>query len=128
MIYLLILLDVLVANYTPYTSYFFLIYLYNKSYKDYLLTGLILDLVILNRPFYNTIILSIMYIFNRVFKDLNKKNFYNYLFITLFNYIIFIILSNLSALNTIILINIGLSLAINLIFYALVYRTLKIYK
>ena len=48
MILLLILLDILINNYTKYSSYFFLIYLYNKPYKYYLLTGIILDFIIFN--------------------------------------------------------------------------------
>ncbi len=130
MIFLLVLLDVLVGNYTIYTSYFFLVYLYNKSYKYYLLTGLILDLIIFHNTLYNTIILSIMYLLNRVFKDLNKKNFYNYLFILTFDYLIYIILSNVINYSTIphILTNIGLHLIINLIFYILSFRVIKFAK
>jgi len=67
MIYLMITLDVIINNYTKYTSFFFIIYLYNKSYKYFLLTGLILDLIIFNTFFINTLILSIMFMFNKIF-------------------------------------------------------------
>ena len=80
MIYLLVILDILLNNYSNFNTYFFIIYLYNKKYKYYLLTGLILDLIIFNN-FYNTIILSIIYLFNKVFKDLNKNKIYNYIYI-----------------------------------------------
>ncbi len=123
MIFLLILLDVLINNYTSYTSFFFIIYLYNKPYKYYLITGLILDYIVFNTYFYNIIILSLMYFLNKFFQDLNKNNFYNYLFITLFNYLTYIILSNILLHNiTYILLNIGLNLFINILFYGLSFR------
>jgi len=124
MIYLLFLLDILINNYTSYTSYFFIIYLYNKSYKYYLLTGLILDLVIFKSLFTNTLILSLIYLFNKVFKELNITNIFNYIFINIFNYIVFIFLTNIMFLNNLdtILILLGNNLLINTIFYILSYR------
>lgn len=124
MIYLLLLLDILVNNYTNYTSYFFIIYLYKKSYKHYLLTGLILDLIIFKSLFTNTIILSLIYLFNKVFKELNEYNIYNYIFVNVFNYISFIILSNIIFFTNInnVLIILGSNLLINIIFYMLSYR------
>lgn len=125
MIYLLLFLDILINNFTNYTSYFFIIYLYNKPYKYFLLTGLILDFIILDSLFLNTILLSIIYIINKVFKDLNKSNLYNYIFINVFNCLLFIILSNLLFSSNLsrILIILGHNLLINLIFYCLTYRT-----
>ena len=127
MIYLLVLLDVLISNYTKYTSYFFVIYLYNKPYKYYLLCGLLLDLVIFNSYLFNTIILSLMFLINKIFEGLNKNNIYNYAFINIFNYLLYIILTNLSLLNSInnILILIGNNLIINILFYILCYRVYK---
>ena len=124
MIYLLILIDILINNYTKYTTYFFIVGLYNKSFKYFLITGLILDLVIYNSFFINTIILIIIFILNKIFKGLNKRNIANYIFINLFNYILFIILSNIIIINTPtnILINIGENLFINLTFYLLSFR------
>ena len=126
MILLLILLDILINNYTNYSSYFFLIYLYNKPYKYYLLTGIILDFIIFNTYYYNIIILSLMYIINHIFKDLNKNNLYVFMFYMLFNYITYIVLSNIFINGMYnILINIGFNLIINLLFYILFYRTIK---
>ena len=101
MIYLLILLDIIINNFTAYTSYFFIIYLYKKEYRYYLLTG--------------------------VFKELNKNNFYNFIFVTVFNYLLYIILTNLIMINNVpnILINIGMNLFINLVFYILSFRVVK---
>ena len=125
MIYLLIIIDILVNNFTKYTSLFFIIYLYNKKYKDYLLVGLILDLLIFH-TFYNTLILSILFLLNKIFKELNKDNFYNYIFICIFNYLIYIILSNilLKTKITIMLTKIGKNLLINLIFYILSFHNI----
>lgn len=125
MIYLLLFLDILINNFTNYTSYFFIIYLYNKPYKYFLLTGLILDFIILESLFLNTILLSIIYIINKVFQDLNKSNLYNYIFINVFNFLLFIILSNLLFSSNLsrILIILGHNFLINLIFYCLTYRT-----
>ena len=127
MIYLLIILDVIINNFTKYTSYFFLIYLYKKEYRYYLLTGLILDLLIFNTFLLNTLILTVMYICNKVFKELNKNNFYNFLFVTVFNYLLYIILTNLITINNVpnILINIGMNLLINILFYILSFRLVK---
>lgn len=127
MIFLLLLLDILVNNYTKYTSFFFIIFLYNKPYKFYLLTGLILDFVIFNTLFYNTIILSIMYFLNMIFKELNKKNIYNFTFFCIYNYILYIFLTNIVMLNSInnILVLIGSNLFINIVFYVLSFRIIK---
>ena len=123
MIYFLIILDILINNYTKYTSYFFIIYLYNKPYRYYLLTGLILDFIIFKTYYFNIIILSIIYIINKIFKGLNKDSIYIYLLVNIFNYLLFIILSNLAMFNSVfnILILLGYNLIINLIFYLLSY-------
>jgi len=124
MIYLLIILDILINNFTKYTSYFFIIYLYNKPYKYYVLVGLILDFIIFNTYFYNLIILTIIYLLDKLLKDLNKNNFYNFIFIAIYNYLLFIILSNLIVFNNLeyIFLSIGSNLVINIIFYVLSYR------
>lgn len=127
MIYLLLILDILINNYTIYTSFFFIIYLYNKPYKFYLYTGLILDLIIFDTLFYNIVILSGIYLMNKLLKELNKDNFYNFLFITIYDYLLYIIFSNLIVLNNLnyIFISIGSNLLINIIFYILSYRLIK---
>jgi len=127
MIFGLILLDVLINNYTKYTSYFFIIYLYNKSYKYYLITGLILDFIIFDKLLMNTLVLTIMFFINKLFKDLNKNNIYYYIFVNFFNYLLFIIISNLLSINSIynILIIIGKNLVINVLFYILSHRIQK---
>lgn len=127
MIYLLFLIDILINNFTKYTSYFFIVFLYNKPYKCYLLVGLILDLIVFDTYFYNLIILTIIYFLNRLLSDLNKNNFYNYVFINAFNYLMFIILTNSLNFNNIenILLILGSNLLVNILFYILSYRICK---
>lgn len=127
MIYFLVLLDILINNLTKYNSYFFIIYLYNKSYKHYLLTALILDFVVFETYFYNILILSTIYFCNKIFKELNKQNIYNYIYVCLFNYILYIFLGNILMNNNIhnILVIIGNNLFINIIFYILSNRLYK---
>ena len=127
MIYFLILLDIIINNYSSFTSYFFIIYLYNKPYKYYLLTALIFDLVIFNTLYINIIIFSILYFLNKIFANLNKNNILTFLFFCLFNYNFYIILSNLLNINGFghILMNIGTNLLINILFYLLSFRLFK---
>ena len=126
MIYILILLDVILNNYSNFNTYFFIIYLYNKKYRYYLITGLILDLIIF-KGIYNTIILSIIYIFNYIFKDLNKNNIYNYMLINTTDYLLYILLSNIFVMNNIriIIFSIGYNSIINILFYYLYFRVYK---
>jgi len=125
MIYLYLLFDTIINNFSSYSSYFFIVYLYNKSYKNYLLTGLILDFIIFNTFCLNTILLTLIYLINKVFNNLNKQNIYNYVFINLFNYLLFIVLSNIFIGNNIsqTLITIGNNLTINLTFIWLTHKT-----
>lgn len=127
MIFILIFIDILINNFTKYSSYFFLVGLYNKTYKYYLITGIILDYIIFKTFFYNIFILSIMYILNKIFKSLNKQHIYNFIFILLFNYILYISLSNFLLEHNIsnILTSIGNNLFVNSIFYILSYRLYK---
>lgn len=127
MIYLLLLLDVIIGNYTKYTSYFFIIYIYNKPYKYYLLVGLILDFIIFNTYFYNIIILTIIYLLNRLLKELNKENVFNFIFICMYNYLLYIMLSNIFVFNNLdnIFVSIGNNLLTNIVFYIFSYRLIN---
>lgn len=61
---------------------------------------------------------------NKLLKELNKNNFYNYIFICMYDYLLYIIMSNLIVFNNLdyIFISIGSNLIINIIFYILSYR------
>lgn len=125
MIYLI--LDIFIYNYTKYKSYFFLVSLYNKNIIYYIGMGLILDFIVFNTFLLNSIILLIIYFINKFFSRYNIKNIYIYLLNLLVDYIVYISLTNLvlnNALN-VILVNIGKSLILNLLFYFLCFKLKK---
>ena len=125
MIYLI--LDIFIYNYTKYKSYFFLVSLYNKNIIYYIGMGLILDFIVFNTFLLNSIILLIIYFINNFFSRYNIKNIYIYLLNLLVDYIVYISLTNLVLHNTlnIILVNIGKSLILNLLFYFLCFKLKK---
>lgn len=125
MIYLI--LDIFIYNYTKYKSYFFLVSLYNKNIIYYIGMGLILDFIVFNTFLLNSIILLIIYFINKFFSRYNIKNIYIYLLNLLVDYIVYISLTNLVLHNTlnIILVNIGKSLILNLLFYFLCFKLKK---
>lgn len=125
MIYLI--LDIFIYNYTKYKSYFFLVSLYNKNIIYYIGMGLILDFIVFNTFLLNSVINLIIYFINKFFSRYNIKNIYIYLLNLLVDYIVYISITNLvlnNALN-IILVNIGKSLILNLLFYFLCFKLKK---
>lgn len=125
MIYLI--LDIFIYNYTKYKSYFFLVSLYNKNIIYYIGMGLILDFIVFNTFLLNSVINLIIYFINKFFSRYNIKNIYIYLLNLLVDYIVYISLTNLVLHNTlnIILVNIGKSLILNLLFYFLCFKLKK---
>ncbi len=125
MIYLI--LDIFIYNYTKYKSYFFLVSLYNKNIIYYIGMGLILDFIVFNTFLLNSVIILIIYFINKFFSRYNIKNIYIYLLNLLVDYIVYISLTNLVLHNTlnIILVNIGKSLILNLLFYFLCFKLKK---
>lgn len=122
MIYLI--LDIFIYNYTKYKSYFFLVSLYNKNIIYYIGMGLILDFIVFNTFLLNSVIILIIYFINKFFSRYNIKNIYIYLLNLLVDYIVYISITNLvlnNALN-VILVNIGKSLILNLLFYFLCFK------
>lgn len=125
MIYLI--LDIFIYNYTKYKSYFFLVSLYNKNIIYYIGMGLILDFIVFNTFLLNSVIILIIYFINKFFSRYNIKNIYIYLLNLLVDYIVYISITNLvlnNALN-VILVNIGKSLILNLLFYFLCFKLKK---
>lgn len=125
MIYLI--LDIFIYNYTKYKSYFFLVSLYKKNIIYYIGMGLILDFIVFNTFLLNSVIILIIYFINKFFSRYNIKNIYIYLLNLLVDYIVYISITNLvlnNALN-IILVNIGKSLILNLLFYLLCFKLKK---
>lgn len=125
MIYLI--LDIFIYNYTKYKSYFFLVSLYKKNIIYYIGMGLILDFIVFNTFLLNSVIILIIYFINKFFSRYNIKNIYIYLLNLLVDYIVYISLTNLVLHNTlnIILVNIGKSLILNLLFYFLCFKLKK---
>lgn len=122
-----LILDILIYNYTMYNSYFFLIGIHDKNIYYYLGMGLILDFIIFNTMFLNTIVLLIIYFINKYFSRFNQNNIYIYLLNLLVCYLVYIILTNIFLKNgiVVILINIGQYLFLNFLFYFLCFKLKK---
>lgn len=127
MIWYLILLDILIYNYTNYKSFFFLVSVNLLKPNDYIkiaLIGLFLDFIILNQFFINTISLLILFFLNKKVFPLKSRSFCYYLMSYIFNYLTYtLILSTYNQnfnLNTF-----SISLVINLIFVILSYNLFK---
>lgn len=129
MILLLLILDILLYNYTKYNSFFFLIALNLIKPKDYLkviIVGLFLDLIILNQPFINTICLLIVFILNQKIFPIKNKTLFNFLVSSVFNFLTYILF--ISVYNQIFnFYSFIISLLIYLIFIILSYNYLKKY-
>lgn len=127
MTYMLLLIDILIYNFTSFNTYFFLISLIitaPKNIVDFLIVGLIIDFIILNTPLITTIFLILLFIFNKKFLKINKRTFFNYFSINCLNLLIY--------LAYIIIINQNfnfekfiIAIIINLTFYILSYNSLK---
>ena len=88
----LLLLDILIYNLTPYSSYFFLIAPIFTSKKDWLkiiLIGLIIDNVILNTYFVNTAIFIVIFLINKHIFKFYSRSFFNYFLVANFNFIFY---------------------------------------
>ena len=70
-----LLLDILIYSFTPYMSYFFLLNVNSKSYIYNLSVALIVDFLILQTYFYNTIFITLFFILRRKIIKLNYHNF-----------------------------------------------------
>lgn len=70
-----LLFDILIYSFTPYMSYFFLLNINSKSYIYNLSVALIVDFLILQTYFYNTIFITLFFILRRKIIKLNYHNF-----------------------------------------------------
>lgn len=61
-----LVLDILIYNFTPYLSYFFILNLNNKSYIYNLSVAIIID-YILHTYFYNIIFVTLLFILKNMF-------------------------------------------------------------
>ena len=116
-----LLLDILIYNFTPYLSYFFLLNLNNKSYIYNLSVALLIDFLILHTYFYVTIFVTIIYFIKKYFFKFNYHNFYIYFLYNISLILIFYLVSSLifSYISFSNLINV---LVINSIFIVISYK------
>ena len=127
MIIFLLVLDILIYNFTAYNSFFFLNLLplskRNDSFKI-LLLGLFLDFIILDKLFINTFFLLLLLFLNKKFFSVKTKNIIDFLLINNFNFIMYNLFLSIINCNFNILI-FTQSLLINIIFAVLSYNILK---
>ena len=118
MLYLII--DILIYNFTPYLSYFFLVNLNSKDYIYNLLLAIILD-YITGLYFYNIIFVTFIYYLK---KYVLKFNYHNLLIYYLVNIIIILLyyLCGCTIFSYILIKNIINVLIINSIFIVICYK------
>jgi len=126
MILLLLLLDLLVYNFTSYNSYFILLSLLLISDKEYfkiILIGLFLDLIFVNTYFINTLILLILFFINKKILKISKNDMKHYFFISNFNFILYnFFLSLIYGYN---IMTFTTTFLINILFCLLSYKNVK---
>ena len=118
-------LDLIIYNYTPYLSYFFLINLNDKSYIYNISIALLIDFLILHIPLLTTLWVTILYFLK---KYLFKFNYYNFYIYVCFNLgIIFLYyLVNSLLFSNVTIIGILNVLIINGVFVAISYKRLAL--
>lgn len=123
-------LDLLMSYFSKIPTYFILLNIVLISKKDFpklLIITLVLDLLLLNTYFINTIILSIIFIIYKKLK-ITVINFKNYLISLIIIYLMYIIfLGLINGYNSYLVIFMIKNILYNLIFYALSYKILKNY-
>ena len=86
------ILDILIYKFTPYESFLFLISLTLFDKKDYfkvIMLGIFIDFVVLNTFFINTIILLILFIFDKSILKIKNKKIKSYMVVNTLNYLIY---------------------------------------
>lgn len=77
-----LVLDILIYNFTPYLSYFFILNLNNKSYIYNLSVAIIID-YILHTYFYNIIFVTLLFLLKKYVLKFNYNNFNVYFLVNL---------------------------------------------
>ena len=94
-----LLLDIVIYNYTPYLSFFFLLNINDKDYIYNLSIALFIDIFITHTYVINSIIITLFFAFK---KKTNTNNLFKYyLFNITLILLYFIILNNITLINTI---------------------------
>ena len=90
-----IFLDIILANYTIYPSFFFLTNLNKRNYLYNLAISFFIDFIITKTYFFNIIIVSILYFLRSKFIKYNNSNYFQYLNLNLLTTIIYYLLTTL---------------------------------
>ena len=125
------ILDILIYKFTPYESFLFLISLTLFDKKDYfkvIMLGIFIDFVVLNTFFINTIILLILFIFDKSILKIKNKMIKSYMVVNTLNYLIYsaslyLIFSQTNLKEF--FLDLGYNYLFNLIFWLFSYNLLK---
>ncbi len=89
-----LVLDILIYNFTPYLSYFFILNLNNKSYIYNLSIAIIID-YILHTYFYNIIFITLLFLLKKYVLKFNYHNFNVYFLVNLLLVLIYYLISTI---------------------------------
>lgn len=115
-----LVLDILIYNFTPYLSYFFILNLNNKSYIYNLSVAIIID-YILHTYFYNIIFVTLLFILKKYVLKFNYNNFNVYFLVNLLLVLIYYLISTI-IFSYISIWNIVNVLIVNSIFITICYK------
>ena len=89
-----LLLDILIYNYTPYLSYFFILNINNKPFIYNIIIAVIID-ILLKIPFYNVIFITIIYLLKKHIFKFNYNNLLYYYIVNISFIILYYMISSL---------------------------------
>lgn len=115
-----LLLDILIYNYTPYLSYFFILNINNKPFIYNIIIAVIID-ILLKIPFYNVIFITIIYLLKKHIFKFNYNNLLYYYIVNITFIILYYIISSL-IYSSIDILNILNLFFINSIFILICYK------
>lgn len=115
-----LVLDILIYNFTPYLSYFFILNLNNKNYIYNLSIAIIID-YILHTYFYNIIFVTLLFLLKKYVLKFNYNNFNVYFLINLLLVLIYYLISMI-IFSYISIWNIVNVLIVNSIFITICYK------
>ena len=88
-----VLLDILIGNYSNFTTFFFLNNLNNKSFIYNLAVAIFLDFIVLKTYYINIVLISLFYIlYKYCFKEI-LNNYYKYVFVNLLFTILYYVIT-----------------------------------
>lgn len=115
-----LVLDILIYNFTPYLSYFFILNLNNKNYIYNLSIAIIID-YILHTYFYNIIFVTLLFLLKKYVLKFNYNNFNVYFLVNLLLVLIYYLVSMI-IFSYISIWNIVNVLIVNSIFITICYK------